>query len=213
MTKTEQLQEALNDVWERYGNILRLLNDSIDQNDELKKQIKNLKEDEHKQVIIKEIEKIVEKEVPGPERVVERLNPVNTQLEQDNTILRARIVELENAEPTVIEKDNEETQKLKNRIIELEEEIQQVRKSKEVVKEVVKQVPVAVTESTENDLRHTARLLVNSELNKEDLSEEELIVLLQRSSEDDVKRQIGFWATPLPTDEQTQTEKRYIGKK
>lgn len=102
---------------------------------------------------------------------------------------------------------------LEEQIRHLEQALQTEKKKKEVIKEVVKQVPVEVEVAPANDIRHTAKLLVNSELNKEDLTEEELVALLQRSSEEEVKRQIGFWATTLPSSEQTQTEKRYIGKK
>ena len=44
-----------------------------------------------------------------------------------------------------------------------------IKKQKQT--EVIKQVPVEVAVPTENDLEHTARVLVDSELNKEDLSE------------------------------------------
>ena len=53
-----------------------------------------------------------------------------------------------------------------------------------------------------------------SELNKEDLTEKEIFELLQKSSEDDVRKKIGFWAMPLPKDEDTKdTDKIYISKK
>ena len=78
---------------------------------------------------------------------------------------------------------------------------------------MIKQVPVEVAVPTENDLQHTARLLVDSELNKEDLTEQELVALLQRSSEEDVQKKIGFWATNLPDQDEAQIESHYIGKK
>jgi len=56
--------------------------------------------------------------------------------------------------------------------------------------------------------------MARSELNKEDLSEEEIFSLLQKASEADVKKRLGFWAVPLPkSDETDTTNKRYIGKK
>ena len=45
--------------------------------------------------------------------------------------------------------------------------------------------------------------MAQSELNKEDLTEEEIFNLLQKSHEEEVKRKIGFWAVPFK-DEQTQ---------
>jgi len=53
-----------------------------------------------------------------------------------------------------------------------------------------------------------------SELNKEDLTEDQIFELLQKASEADVKRKLGFWAVPLPKNDQTDiTNKTYIGKK
>ena len=55
--------------------------------------------------------------------------------------------------------------------------------------------------------------MASSELNKEDLSEEEIFNLLQKSSEEDVRKKIGFWAQPLPTDTDQSSNKIYISKK
>jgi len=56
--------------------------------------------------------------------------------------------------------------------------------------------------------------MAQSELNKEDLSEDDIYNLLLKSSEEDVKKKIGFWAMPLPTDtDKEDTNKRYLGKK
>lgn len=63
------------------------------------------------------------------------------------------------------------------------------------------------------DLQEAARLMAQSELNKEDLSEKEILELLQKSSEEDVKRKIGFWAMPLPSEDSDQVvNKKYSGK-
>ena len=43
--------------------------------------------------------------------------------------------------------------------------------------------------------------MANSELNKEDLSEDEILDLLQKTSEEEVRKKIGFWATPLPKED------------
>ena len=56
--------------------------------------------------------------------------------------------------------------------------------------------------------------MAQSEFNKEDLSEKEIFEMLQKSSEEDVKRKIGFWAMPLPKEtDKPDTNKRYLGKK
>jgi len=196
-----------------------------DQKKRLEKVIDNLKKElakKPKEVIIEkevevikevpvEVEKIIEVEkevpveketvvtvqVPGPERIVEVPGP-------------ERIVEkIVEVEKTVI--DVEAEAQLQIKVKELENTIKMLKKRKQT--EVIKQVPVEVAVPTENDLQHTARLLVDSELNKEDLTEQELVALLQRSSEEDVQKQIGFWATNLPNQDDAQIESHYIGKK
>jgi hypothetical protein len=212
MTDKVELQNALNDLWQRYGDMLQELNTSLNTIDKLNKDVKRLKntkptivtrEVEVEKIIEKivevevpvEIEKetirVVEKEVPGPERIVDRINPVNEQLERDNKVLQSKITKLEQAGPTVVEK-----------IIEVP------------VTEFVDTEPKVVEKEASGDLKEAARLMAMSEFNKEDLSEHEIFDLLTKSSEDEVKKKIGFWATPLPTDtDNGSNTKRYIGKK
>jgi hypothetical protein len=110
-----------------------------------------------------EVEKIVyvEKEVPGPERIVEVAGP-------------ERIVKVPGPEK-IIEK-----------IIEVP------------VTEFVDTEPTVVEKEASGDLKEAARLMAMSEFNKEDLSEEDILDLLQKTSEKEVRKKIGFWATPLP---------------
>ena len=147
--------------------------------------------------VIKEVERIVEKEVPGPEKVVVRTD--NTKIEELNKI------------------NNSLKNTIKNLEDKLETKPKEVEKIVEVEKvvEVEKEVPVEVERVASGDLKEAARLMANSELNKEDLSEEQIYDMLIKSSEEDVKKKIGFWAMPLPkTDiEKEPTNKRYIGKK
>lgn len=51
------------------------------------------------------------------------------------------------------------------------------------------------------DLRNAAKVMAQSELNKEDLSEQEIYDKLLLDQ--DVGRKIGFWAMPLPKDNAT----------
>ena len=265
MATKAELQEALDQLWEKYGTMLASLNDALDEldkkpkevivekvvekkvkdkesedklkashktaNDKLKEKIKSLQQqlkEKPKEVVKQvEVEVIVEKEVPvevekiveverkvevptevvvtreievpGPERVVEVPGP-------EKIVYRDKVVEVEK---TVVDVENEA--RLMEQVNELQTKLAKIRKQKTT--EVIKQVPVEVAVATENDLAHTARLLVDSELNKEDLTEQELIALLQRSSEEDVQKQIGFWATSLPDQEQQEIESHYIGKK
>jgi hypothetical protein len=200
MTDKVELQNALNDLWQRYGDMLQELNTSLNTIDKLNKDVKRLKntkptivtrEVEVEKIIEKivevevpvEIEKetirVVEKEVPGPERIVEVEVPGPE-----------RIVHVPGKE-RVIEK-----------IIEVP------------VTEFVDTEPKVVEKEASGDLKEAARLMAMSEFNKEDLSEHEIFDLLTKSSEDEVKKKIGFWATPLPTDADNRSNtKRYIGKK
>ena len=49
----------------------------------------------------------------------------------------------------------------------------------------------------------------------QDLTEQQILEMLQKSSDEEVKRKLGFWAVQLPkTDvEKSPTNKKYIGKK
>lgn len=104
---------------------------------------------------------------------------------------------------------------LKGRIRDLEKELAVQPKVVEKIVEVEKEIPVEVERAATKDLQEAARLMSRSELNKEDLTEDEIFGLLQKASEADVRKRLGFWAVPLPkTGDQTDTtNKRYIGKK
>ena len=128
---------------------------------------------------------VKEVEVPGPERVI--------TVEATETVKRL----------------NKELQLVKN---ELDQEKQ---KQPEVIEKIVeKEVPVEVEKPATGDLKEAARLMAGSELNKEDLTEDQIYEMLQKSSEDEVKRKLGFWAVQLPKDNNLPpTNKKYIGKK
>ncbi len=79
---------------------------------------------------------------------------------------------------------------------------------------LLEEKPDSIEMAATGDLKEAARLLATSELNKEDLTEKEIYDMLQKSSEDEVRRKIGFWAMPLPNDgNDDDTQKVYIGKK
>lgn len=64
------------------------------------------------------------------------------------------------------------------------------------------------------NLEEAARLLVNSDFNKEDLSEKEIFDKLQKLSEEEVNKALGFWAVPLPSEDNDKPNKpRYTSKK
>jgi hypothetical protein len=84
----------------------------------------------------------------------------------------------------------------------------------EKIVEKIVEVPVEVERSSSRDLAEAARLMANSEFNKEDLTEEEILALLHKTSEDEVKQRMGFWAMPLPQqdDQDKLPNKKYTGK-
>ena len=157
-------------------------------------------------------------EVPGPERIVEIEKPVEKIVEVEKIIevpvekIVEKTVEIENLDR--INNLTDDNKKLKKRIVELE---QIVNKQPEVVEKIVEvsvEVPVEVEKAATGDLKHAARLLAQSEFNKEDLTVDQIFEILQKSSEEEVRKKVGFWAVPLPKqDPSNTTDKRYIGKK
>ena len=139
MTNKKDLQIALDDLWERYGNTLSMLDDALGRLEKKPKEV--IKEIEVEKVI----EKIVEVEVP-------------VEVEKETVVTRE--VEVPGPE----------------RVVEKEVEV------------------VA-------GLREAAKMVAASDFNKEGYSEEELYEMLQKASEEDVKKKIGFWAMPLPNDD------------
>ena len=148
----------------------------------------------------------IEKEVPGPERIVEVPGP-------------ERVVEVPGPERVVRVESSEGVKRLNKEIETLQNELQILRSKKpetiEKIVEVEKEVPVEVERPASGDLKDAARLMATSELNKEDLSEAQILELLQKSSEEEVKRKLGFWAVSLPKTDVVKepTNKKYIGKK
>ena len=76
--------------------------------------------------------------------------------------------------------------------------------------------PIEVEKPASGDLREAARLLCQSEFNKEDLSEKQIFEILMKQSREEVNRTLGFWAVPLPladTDNNNNSDKpRYTRK-
>ncbi len=157
-----------------------------------------------------EVIKEVVKEVPGPERIVEVVKEV---------IVPQRVINADKESVQKIIKLAKENDSLKKQIKQLEsakpvETVVEVEKIVEKIVEVEKEVPVEVERVASGDLREAARLMANSEFNKEDLSEDAIFDILQKSSADEVKRKLGFWAVPLPKQDISNSNTRqYIGKK
>ena len=154
-------------------------------------------------VVEKPVDRIVEKIVEKP---VEVIKEVEKLVQVEIPVIREDTAKIEQ-----LSKDNAA---LKGRIRDLEKEVSIQPKIVEKIVEVEKEVPVEVERAATKDLREAARLMARSELNKEDLSEEDIFSLLQKASAADVRKRLGFWAVPLPkSDETDTTNKRYIGKK
>ena len=217
--RTEEIQKALSSLEKKYKKTLKALDDKpkeviIDR--EVEKIVEKIIEVEVPVEVIKEIivtkeievEKIVEvpvevevekevvvtveKEVPGPTRIVEVPGP-------------ERIVEVPSKQRVVKVESSETVNRLTTEVNALREENTNLKMTPptivEKIVEVEKEVPVEVEKASTGDLKEAARLMANSELNKEDLTEKQILEMLQKSSEEEVRKKIGFWATPLPKED------------
>jgi hypothetical protein len=140
---------------------------------------------------IVEVEKIVEVKVPGPERRIEV--PVEKIVQVPGP---ERIVTKEVPGPEVIitkEVPGPE------RVVKVE-----VPGPERIVEKIVKipgEKPEVIEKAPTKDLREASRIMAMSEFNKEGYSEEEIFSMLEKTSEEDVNKQLGgFWAIPLPVD-------------
>ena len=157
-----------------------------------------------------EVEKIVyvEKEVPGPERIVQVPGPERTvEVPGPERVITVEATQTVKRLNTQVQQLLHELEVYKNK----EPDVVQVEK----IVEVEKEIPVEVEKPASGDLKVAAHLMAISELNKEDLSEAQILEMLQKSSDEEVKRKLGFWAVQLPKNDvdKEPTNKKYIGKK
>ena len=165
--------------------------------------------------VIKEIEKVVEREVPVEvEKIKEKI--VEKPVEVEKIVEVVKEVEVPGPERVITVEATETVKRLNKELQLVKNELdQEKQKQPEVIEKIVeKEVPVEVEKPATGDLKEAARLMAGSELNKEDLTEDQIYEMLQKSSEDEVKRKLGFWAVQLPKDNNLPpTNKKYIGKK
>ena len=206
MTPRNNIQEALDDLWIRYGKTLSSLNDALDQLDKKPKEVIVTKEIEVEKVIEKvvkvevpvEVEKetvvTVEKEVPGPERIVEK-------------IIEVEVKSSDNVREVVMPMANQQEQLYRDQIAKLKAHNQELINKLQTKPEVVEKESL-------KDLRHSAQFIANSEMNKEGLSSKEIFELLKKYSEEELNKQLGFWAVPLPTkdEDNNASQTRYFKK-
>jgi uncharacterized protein YukE len=197
-----EIVKALALLQKKYDKTLKALEDKpkeviVEKEIEIIKEIEVEVEKVVEKIVEVEIPKetvvTVEKEVPGPERIVEVPGP-------------ERRVEVPGPERVVVRTDTKQIEKLNKQITALQSVIKNIEDTPAEVKEVEK-------EST-GDLKDAAKLMATSELNKEDLTEQEIYNILLKNSEDGVKEKICFWAMPLPNpDDNKPINKKYLGKK
>ena len=211
--RVKEIQQALSSLEKKYKKTLKALDDKPKEviiekevevpvevikevivEKEIEIEVEKIVEVEVPVEVEKEVVVTVEKEIPGPERIVEVPGP-------------ERIIEIPGPE------------RVKEVVVPLASEqernyIQQIQSLENTLNDISSKEPEVIEKASTNDLREAARLMAQSELNKEDLSEDDIYSLLMKSSEDDVKKKIGFWAMPLPKDtDKPDTNKRYLGKK
>jgi len=230
--KKNEIKKGVDDLYTRYAHTLEMLEQAVDKIDALEKLLdKKPKEVIVERVVEKEIEIEIIKEVPV-EQIVEKVIKVEVpvEVEKETVVTREvevpgperiievpgpeRIVNVPGPERVVLREDTSKiekleilNQKLKNHTISFQKEIN--TKSDEFEIEIVEK------ESTK-DLRHAANIMASSELNKEDLSADDIYNILVKSSEEELKQKLGFWAVPLPKKGDIQdrnTNLRYTRKK
>ena len=76
------------------------------------------------------------------------------------------------------------------------------------------QAPVVKKEVAQDELMEAARLMSLSDLNKEDLSAQDIYDMMLEASDSEVRDKVGFWAVPLPTADEPKPapNKRYTTK-
>jgi len=207
------VKEVVQGLQDKYHTTLKLLVDALDKIELLEKQL----DKKPKEVIIeKEVEVI--KEVPVE---VEKIIEVEKPIEVEKETVVTREVEVPGPERIVEKEVIKEIEIIKKvevpveKIVEKEvEKIVEVERIVEVpVTEFVETKPEVIEKEASKDLHEAARLMAQSEFNKEDLSEKQIYKILMRQSEEEVKKKIGFWAMPLQSDHQQPTNKKYTGKK
>ena len=60
------------------------------------------------------------------------------------------------------------------------------------------QAPVVKKDVAQDELMEAARLMSMSDLNKEDLSAQDIYDIMLETSDSEVRDKVGFWAVPLP---------------
>jgi preprotein translocase subunit SecD len=220
-----------------------MLDDALEHLEEKPKEV--IKEIEVEKVIEKivevevpvEVEKetvvTVEKEVPGPERIVEVKVEDTTKIKQlEKTISsleeKLSVKPKETIREVVVPMASKQEKAFREQISQLEKRIKDliedehkevIIKEKIVYKEKVvegpsRPVPVEVEVPATGDLRSAATLIANSEMNVNDLSTKEILTMLKDLSAEEVNSKLGFWAVPLPTDDdKTDKDTRYTLKK
>jgi len=150
-------------------------------------------------------ERIVEVEVPGPERIVKKIVEVIKEVPGPEKIVE-KVIEKPITIPDYV-KDQEITKLTKNNQALL-------KRNRDLEKELNNIEPEVIETPSTRDLSEAARLMAKSELNKEDLSHEQILKILTECSDAELKNKLGFWAVPLPkpTDE-SNLNKVYIRKK
>jgi hypothetical protein len=191
MATKEQLEQALSDLWERYGNLLSMLDDSLDKLDE-----------KPKEVVREVVVPLATKQEKAYQHKIKQLT-AELKAKPKEIIKEVTVVEHVPKEIHVEVTNKEVEDELRRQVEELQKEL--AKKPKEIVKEIIKEKivegprrPVEIEKPSSGDLREAARLMATSELNKEDLTEKEIFDILMKSSQEEVNTKLGFWAVPLP---------------
>ena len=128
---------------------------------------------------IERVEEEVIEEVLGPIETKEKADSSSSSSSSEDE----QAIKYANEETILIDDDDQQqSEQVAQDII--------VEKPVDVPVEEKKVEPEVIQKAAEGDLRDAARLMAQSELNKEDLTEEEIFNLLQKSSEEEIKSAI-----------------------
>jgi hypothetical protein len=194
-SQKKRLEEALAEVNAKYAETLKALEEKP------KVVTKTIVEHVPKEVFVQVKDKETEKKLKA------EIKDLNKQLEQKPKEV-IKEIEVEKIVEKIVEVEIP-----KETVVTVEKEVPGPERVVEVPgpERVIEQEVEVVA-----GLREAAKMVAASDFNKEGYSEEELYEMLQKASEEDVKKKIGFWAMPLPNDdsndEQDGSNKIYITK-
>lgn len=128
------------------------------------------------------------------------IQQLNQRLSTKPKAAKSKVVEVEKIVEVPVEVERVVEVENTDKIEELAQEVERLLAELEIAKASEQQLTEKLEKQDTEDMR-IARELANSVLNKEDLSETEIFDMIQKNGHTDVRKRLGFWATPMPKEE------------